>query len=534
MAGKGIKKHKRRTGKKLKRPVVLIILDGWAEGPDDAHYNAIVAAKTPFYDSLKKKYPFTTLKCWGEHVGLPKGQPGNSEAGHLTIGAGRHVKQDVEYINASMADGTFFKNTAFKEAIKHIKKYNQRLHLMGLLSNGESAHASDKHLYALIDLARQYDIKKTFIHLFTDGRDSSRFAALKLLTKLEKKMNRREKIASVTGRFYAMDRNKNWRRTELAYDAIACGRGLVAEDARSAIIQAYNRNETDEFILPTLIRDGNGHLVSLIEDNDAVIFYNLRSDRARQLTKAFVQKDFEKINTGAFKRKCVPDNIRFVALTDFGPDLPDIFTAFPGRDVEDGLVEEISYFGMRQIHISESEKFAHVTYFLNGGYAEPMKGERRIKIESPDLPTYQAKPEMASFTIAGEAIDAIAGNRFEFMAINFAAPDMIGHTGDYRTAVKTAEAIDKCLAKIIRAVRERKGTAIVTADHGNIDEMRSVATGEIMTKHSLNPVPFILVDEELKNRKLTKGGDLSNVAPTILEIMGIPKPKKMTSKSLLK
>jgi len=534
MTKRGSKKALGRTGKALKRPVVLVILDGWAEGPNDAHGNAIIAAKTPFYDRLKNKYPFTTLKCWGKYVGLPKGQLGNSEAGHFTIGAGRHVKQDVEYVNASIEDGTFYKNAAFKEAINHIKKNKKRLHLMGLLANGDSAHASDKHLEALIDLARKYDVKKVYLHLFTDGRDSSRFEALKLLEKLEKKLNSNEKIASIIGRFYAMDRNKNWERTKLAYDAIVCGRGLVAEDARSAILQAYNRNETDEFILPTLIRDGDGHLVSLIEDDDAVIFFNLRSDRARQLTKAFVQKDFEKINKGAFKRKCVPNNMKFVAMTDFGPDLPDILTAFPGRDVEDGLVEEISNYGMRQIHISESEKFAHVSYFLNGGYAELMPSEKRIKIDSPEMPSYDVIPQMASFEVTNKALAAIRQNKFEFMAINFAAPDMIGHTGNYKAAIKTAEVIDKCLSRIVKEVQKKKGTVIITGDHGNIDEMRSTKTGEIMTKHSFNPVPFILVDNNFKNKKLIKDGDLSNIAPTILEIMDIPIPKKMTSKSLLK
>lgn len=525
-AEKKAKKNKSKNDS-LRKPVVLIILDGWGVGPNEKHGNAIVEAKTPVFDSLMKRFPSTTLKCWGKYVGLPKGQEGNSEAGHLNIGAGRVVRQEILDINECIDDGTFFKNAAFLQAIKHIKKNNKRLHLMGMLSNGDSGHASPKHLYALLDLARKEKIEKVFLHLFTDGRDSPRFAAPELLAKLEKHFDGREHIATVMGRFYAMDRNKLWGRTKLAYQAIACGQGLIADDARSAILHAYNRGESDEFIMPTLIKNGDGSLVAQIEDDDGVIFYNLRSDRARQITKAFVQPDFEKVNKGAFERPCRPKNMQFVAMTDFGPDLPNILTAFPSRDIKNGLVDVIGDNGYRQLHVAESEKFAHITYFLNGGYPEPVSGEDRIKLSSPDVSRYDKVPEMSSYKITDRAISAIRGNEYDFVAINYAAPDMIGHTGNFAASVKTAEVIDECLAKLVSLIMEKDGIAIITADHGNIDNMLNAETGEVVTEHSLNPVPFIIVDEKNRHLKLKKNGKLANIAPTVLKLLDLPVPDEM-------
>lgn len=533
MIGKSVQPRRKSKNGLLRRPVVLIILDGWGLGPANGFGNAIKEARMPVFNNLYHQYPNTALKCWGRHVGLPKDQEGNSEAGHFNIGAGRIVKQDIVYISESIKDGTFFKNTAFKEAVKHIKKYDRRLHIMGLLSNGNSGHCSPDHVEALLRFARQQKIKKVFLHIFTDGRDSPRFEAINLLDKLEHKLTNGEKIASVMGRFYAMDRNKRWQRTELAYQAIACGQGLVAEDARSAITQAYNRGESDEFIMPTLIRNGDGTLVSTIKDNDAVIFFNLRSDRARQLTKTFVQDDFEKVNKGAFKRSCVPLNTRFVAMTDFGPDLPNIFTAFPSRDVKGGLVAEVGRHGYRQMHIAESEKFAHITYFLNGGYATPVDGEDRLNIPSPDVPRYDTMPEMSSYKIADRTVEAIESNKYDFVAINFAGPDMIAHTGNFKAGVVAAEVTDKCVGRILRATLNKQGVAIITSDHGNLEEMKNPKTGEIVTDHSKNLVPFIIVDKkEYKNVELAKEGILANVAPTILKIMGLPIPREMTAKPL--
>jgi len=525
-------RKKFKKNKKPCRPVVLLILDGWGIGEPN-HGNAIAAAKTPTYDKILKKYPHTQLRAWGGYVGLPTGQEGNSEAGHLNIGAGRVVKQDILYISESIKDGTFFKNTAFIEAIKHIKKYNKRLHLMGMLSNGDSGHASPDHLYALLELARQENIKRVFLHLFTDGRDSPRFEAINLLEKLEKHFNGREKIASIMGRFYAMDRNKLWHRTKFAYNAIACGRGLIAPDARSAILHAYNRGESDEYILPTLVRNGDGSLVAQIEDNDAVIFFNLRSDRARQLTKPFVQPDFEKVNKGAFKRACVPDNIRFVAMTDFGPDLPGVFTAYPSRDVKNCLASVIAKSGCYQMHIAESEKFAHITYFLDGGCAIPARGEERVRIPSPRVPRYDLVPEMSTDEITKRVVRALQRKKYDFIAINFAAPDMIAHTGNLKAGIKAAEVTDKCIKKIKDAVIRRGGVLVVTADHGNLEEMIDPKSGAIVTEHSNNSVPFILIDKkEFKNVKLKKDGKLANIAPTILKIMDLPIPREMTAKPL--
>jgi len=533
MAKKAIKKPKKVKKRPHRKPVVLIVLDGWGLGPANGHGNAIAEARTPVFDTLYRQYSNTSLKCWGKHVGLHKGQEGNSEAGHFNIGAGRIVKQDIQYISESIKDGTFFKNTAFKEAFKHIKKYDKRVHIMGLLSNGNSGHSSPDHMDAILKLVRQHKIEKVFLHLFTDGRDSPRFEAINLYNKLEKKLINGEQIASVMGRFYAMDRNKLWRRTKLAYQAIACGQGLVAEDARSAITQAYNRGESDEFIMPTLIRNGNGSLVSTIQDNDAVVFLNLRSDRARQLTKAFVQKDFEKENKGAFKRPCVPQNTRFVAMTDFGPDLPHIFTAFASRDIKNGLVDVVGHHGYRQLHIAESEKFAHITYFLNGGYAKPVSGEDRIHVASPDVPRYDMVPEMASYKITSKVIDAIRSKEYDFIAINFAAPDMVAHTGNFQAGVEAAEVIDECVGQISRVALDKGGVVVVTSDHGNLEEMKNPETGEIVTDHSKNLVPFILIDKkEFKKVKLAKEGSLANVAPTILKIMDLPIPREMTAKPL--
>lgn len=530
MAQAKAQKTKNKPKMDIRKPVVLIVLDGWGAGPDDRHGNAIRAANTPVFDTLYRKYPNTTLKCWGKYAGLPGNQIGNSEAGHLNIGAGRVVKQDSVYVSDSIKDGTFFKNTAFKEAIEHTKQNGNRLHLVGLLSNGDSAHSSPDHLLALVDLARKERVGKVFIHIFTDGRDSSRFGALKILDKVERYLRPNERIASVMGRFYGMDRNKIWTRTELAYNAIVCGEGIVAPDAKTAILWAYNRGETDEFIIPTLMRDGDGELVAQIRDKDSIIFFNLRSDRTRQLTKAFVQPNFENENSGTFRRSCVPENIKFVAMTDFGPDLPHILTAFPSRDVKNGIVETVGSHGLRQLHIAESEKFAHITYFLNGGYARPVAGEDRIKVASPDVPRYDMVPEMGSYQITSKVIDAIRSDEYDFVAVNFAAPDMIGHTGNFQAAIQTVEIIDECVGKIVRVVLDKGGVVAVTADHGGIDEMVDAETGEIITKHSRNPVPFILVDKkDYKTIKLKNDGALGNIAPTILKVMGIPASKEMTT-----
>ena len=365
----------------------LIILDGWGIAPA-SDSNAISLAQTPNLDSLKSAYAYTELTASGESVGLPPGQDGNSEAGHMNIGAGRIVEQEATYINRQISMGRFFKNPAFLEAAHHVKKHNGRLHIMGLLSNHMSAHSYPDHLEALLTFCNQKKIKPYF-HLFTDGRDAPPHKAVHLLKQLQDKFFGNERIATVMGRFYGMERNKRWEVTEQAYNAMVLGEGEAADSAEEAITRSYNRDETDEFIKPHII-DSEG----MIQDNDAVIFFNLRSDRARQISKAFVQKDFQARNPEAFKRKRIVDNLKFVSMTDFGPDLDDVLTAFPSRDLEETLPMQLKEY--RQLYLSESEKYAHVTYFFNGSYKDPIAGEFREMIPSPDVDFYDQKPEMSS------------------------------------------------------------------------------------------------------------------------------------------
>lgn len=517
--------------KNCKKPTVLVILDGWGVAPPGPG-NAITLAKTPTMTALWDEFPHTLLLAHGKNVGLPDEQEGNSEAGHMNLSAGWVVKQDAVYINESIKDGTFFKNTAFLEVLKHAKKYNTKVHVMGLLSNGESAHSYPDHLYALLELLHGQNVENVFLHLFTDGRDSSRFAAIKLLPKLKTHFHNNERIATIMGRFYAMDRIKRWPRIEAAYNAMVLGEGVVAESAEAAIASAYNRGETDEFIMPTVITKDHKPVVT-IGDNDVIIFFNLRSDRAREITKTFVQKDFETKNHGTFKRRKVAQNIRFAAMTDFGPDLPHVLTAFPSRNILSALPAVLR--DKKQIYIAEAEKYAHVTYFFNGGNAEPLYGEERIRVPSPLAPYYEDKPEMNAEKVVSEVRRCIDGGQYDFITVNFCNPDMIGHTGNLAAGVRAAQAVDACVGKIIRGVFKKDGTAIITADHGNIEEMINSKSGEVDTEHSINPVPFIVVGPRFKNlrRKKLRKGVLADVAPTVLDVMGITRPREMTRKSLL-
>ncbi|MFA7654069.1 MAG: 2,3-bisphosphoglycerate-independent phosphoglycerate mutase [Candidatus Magasanikbacteria bacterium] len=508
------------------KTTTLIIMDGWGIANPKNKGNPITPKNAPHYFSWLKKFSYTQLSASGEDVGLFKGEDGNSEAGHLNLGAGRVVKQDAVYVSDAINDGTFFKNSAFLQAIHHLKKYQTAAHVMGLLSNHNSAHSCPEHLYALLELLRREGIKKVFLHLFTDGRDSGQHDAPKHLKKLEEQM-RGEKIATVMGRFYAMDRGKTWERVEGAYNAIVFGKSKVtAKNAAEAIAQAYNKNETDEFISPTVITD-QGKPIATIKDNDAIFFFNLRSDRARELTKAFVQLDFEKINPGAFDRDGVPNNTRFVAMTDFGPDLPGVLTAFPSRDVDQSLVQVLC--PRRQYYIAESEKFAHVTYFFNGGYAQHFCEENWVKVESKKVISYAENPQMSARAVANSVVAAIESGQYEFICVNFANPDMVGHTGDLTAGVKAVSAVDGEIDRVIKTLIKNGGQGIITADHGNIEEMINLKTGEIDTEHSSNPVPCILVG--IKAKKM-RSGKLADVAPTILKMMGIKKPKEMTGRAL--
>ncbi len=509
-------------------PMILIILDGWGIGKPNKG-NAVSLAYTPVMDKLFKSYPGTLLHAHGKYVGLPIKQDGNSEAGHMNIGAGRLVEQDVVKITHNIKDGTFFKNPAFLEAIRHTKNNNSSLHLIGMLSDGMSPHSDPDHLYNLIKLARKRGVEKVYLHLFTDGRDSPKYVALSLVNKLEKLLQN-EKIATIMGRFYAMDRKKKWSRTKMAYNALVLGRGRSADSAQSAITEAYNRGESDEFIEPYVIIK-NSRPVAKINNGDSVIFFNLRSDRSRQLTKAFTQKNFTQMNPRSFQRKKILKNLYFVAMTDFGPDLDNIITAFPSADLKDTL--PMSLKKIRQLYIAETEKYAHVTYFFNGGYPGKVNGEDQYMVPSPDVKSYDQTPLMSSRELAKVVIDNLRKNRYDFTVLNFAAPDMIGHTGNLKAGIKCCEGVDKYLGYIVKAYLKKDGMVLITADHGNIEEMINLKTGEIDTKHSTNPVPFIIVNNNL-SLKLKSGGTLGDIAPTILKLLEIKKPAIMTGNSLIK
>lgn len=521
------------------KTTVLVILDGWGAADPKKKSNPINIRTAPHYFEWLKKYPSTTLLASGEAVGLFRGQEGNSEAGHLNIGAGRVVKQDALYISSAIKDGTFFKNNAFHQAMHHVRKYHTAVHLMGLLSNHNSAHSCPEHLYALLDLLHSEGINKVYLHLFTDGRDSGQHDALQHLKKLKAHFHGTEKVATVMGRFYGMDRNKVWKRTEKAYRAIVLGEGRKVTDPEEALAQAYNSKESDEFVAPTVITNTKGEPIATVGDNDALFFFNLRSDRARQLTKVFAQPDFEKANPDTFTRKKMPRNIRFVALTDFGPELPGVLTAFPSRDVPNSLV--VTLCPRRQLYIAESEKFAHITYFLNGGYAQHFCDEQWVKIESGQIDDFEFDPEMKAKEVATYAAKAIERQTFDFIAVNLANADMVGHTGNLAAAEKAVSTLDAALEKIVAAALKTNSLCVITADHGNVEEMVNTKTGEVDSEHSVNPVPFIIVGSPAayKERGVRKPalrlrpGKLADVAPTLLRLMNISKPAEMTGRSLI-
>lgn len=518
------------TTKKNPPPIVLIILDGFGLAPVTHRGNAITPQTASYIFGLMEQYPSTSLIAHGEEVGLFHGQSGNSEAGHFNIGAGRVVEQDLYRISKSIKDGTFFKNTAFEQALYHAEKYRSKVHIVGLLTDSNSPHARDEHLFALLEYFKKKRKKDVYLHLFTDGRDSPPHAAIQYLQELRKHMNNDEKIASIMGRLWGMDRNKNWDRTEKAYDTLSCGEAkFTAYTAEEAIAQAYNRGETDEYISPTIILDGD-EPTATIDDNDIIVFFNARSDRARQLTKAFVQEEFVRKNPGAFKRKKIADNIRFVAMTDFGPDLDGVLSAFPSPDIENCLAKAIGE-NRRQLYISETEKYAHVTFFLNGGYPEPINGESRYLVRSSNIKDFSEYPQMESKQLTESILSIIHEEMYDFICINFPNADMVGHTGNIQAAKEAVVHIDECVEEIVELVLKKDGIAIITADHGNAEEMINEKTGEMMTAHTTNPVPFIIVGNNLPTKSLKKG-KLADIAPTLLKLLGIKKPKEMTGRSL--
>lgn len=509
-----------------KRPITLLVLDGWGIAPESPG-NAIELARKPNFDKLWEKYPHTQLLAHGRYVGLPDNQIGNSEAGHMNIGAGRRVEQDSVLISEAIRDGRFEKNLALNQTVNFAIKNNSSLHLLGMVSEKDSPHSSLDHLYALVDMAHRKGAHKIYLQLITDGRDSPQFSALKILDEVLKNIYGKAAITSILGRFYAMDRGKNWQRIKKAYDCLTLGRGQCFRDYRDAILHAYNQNITDEYIEPTVISNKARQVKdSRIKDGDSIIFFNLRSDRARQLTKCFIQKDFNKLNPGAFRRAVALKNIVFCAFTDFGPDLGSIRTAFPSADIKNTLPMLLK--DKKQVYIAETEKYAHVTYFINGGYADPVNGEERVRIPSLRVNSYAEKPEMCVYKITQKVLGFIS-KKYDFVAANFANPDMVGHSGNLKATIKAIEHVDICLGRIAEAVLRQKGILIVTADHGNAEMMLDLKTDEIWSGHTTDPVPFVLVDNEHAGEKL-RHGRLSDIAPTIYRLFGLKTiPKKLDS-----
>lgn len=504
-----------------KRPVALIILDGC--GLDDNPVgNAVRAAKTPTMDWLYANTPHSTLSASGGSVGLMDGQMGDSNVGHLNLGAGRIVYQDVVRISKTIADGSFFKNPVLLGAVRHAKENNRALHLMGLVSPG-GVHSHSEHLYALLRMAKQEGLTEVYVHAFLDGRDVPPSSAAQYLADLEKMIQEIGvgKVATISGRYYAMDRDRRWERTEKAYRALL-GEGRTAESSSAAIQYAYSNGETDEFVIPTVIT-ADGKPVGVIRDNDAVLFFNFRADRARQLSYVFVDEEF----TGFDRGKKL--NVHFATMTQYDIKLKAPY-AFAPQDLTNTLGEYLSKLGKTQLRIAETEKYAHVTFFFNGGIEKPFPGEERILVPSPKVATYDLQPEMSAPEVTRRAVEEIDKGIYDLIVLNYANCDMVGHTGVMEAAVKAVEAVDAGLGQVLEAIKRNNGQAIITADHGNAERMVDLETGEPHTAHTTNLVPVWLFNT--KYDKITSG-ILADMAPTVLDLMGVPKPEEMTGKSII-
>jgi 2,3-bisphosphoglycerate-independent phosphoglycerate mutase len=534
----------------INKPVILIILDGWGLAPDGPG-NAIAQAKTPNFISYWNSFPHTKLQASGQAVGLPKGEKGNSETGHLNLGAGRIVYQDLPRINMSIADGSYFKFPAFLESIKHVRENHSNLHLMGLLGQG-GVHSSMEHLFALLRLAKDQGISNVYLHLFTDGRDSPPNAAPLYISQVNDKIAELGigKIATIIGRYYAMDRDNRWERTEIAYKALVEGMGEIVDDFHTAINEAYKKEESDEFLKPLIMRGS-----PRISSNDSVIFFNFRIDRPRQLTKAFVLTDFEKIVgqeqafdpytekyykktqieipiAKVFDRGPKVDNLLFVTMTEYEKNLP-VKVALSPSVLSLTLGGILSEKGLKQLRVTETEKERFVTYYFNGQNENAYSQEERITIPSAKVATYDLKPEMSAFETTETVLRKINAG-YDFILLNYANPDMVGHTGNLAAGIKACEAVDVCLGKLVSAVKNIGGVVIITADHGNVEEMINLETGEIDTEHSKNPVPFIVVGQEYYNRsQMLPTGILADVTPTILKLMDINIPGEISGRSLI-
>lgn len=495
---------------------------------EEQHGNAMAHAHLPNYTELKSKYPYTTLSASGEAVGLPEGQMGNSEVGHLNIGAGRIVYQELTRIGRAIRDGSFFENRELVEAVEAARKKGRALHLLGLVSDG-GVHSHLDHLYALLELARRRGLNRVFVHAFLDGRDVPPASAGEYLKLLEEKMDTLGvgAVATIQGRYYAMDRDKRWERTARAYNALVLGEGEKARSSQEAIRDSYARGITDEFVLPTVLTDGAGAPRATIQPGDSVIFFNFRADRARQLTRAFVDKDFRE-----FERPKGWFPVQFVCFTQYDALIPAP-VAFPPQNLDNTLGEVLAAHGLRQLRIAETEKYAHVTFFFNGGVEAAVPGEDRILIPSPKVATYDLKPEMSAYEVTDTVVEKIAAREYDVIVMNYANPDMVGHTGVMEAAIRAVEAVDDCLGRVVANVAEQGGVTVITGDHGNAEMMVEEDTGEPHTAHTVDRVPFILVGDAYVGRSLRQDGALKDVAPTVLEILGLEKPADMTGNSLL-
>ena len=508
-----------------KKPVVLMVLDGYGLS-DKTEGNAVALAKTPVMDKLMATAPFVQGAASGLPVGLPDGQMGNSEVGHLNIGAGRIVYQELTRITKAIADGDFFENEEMLAAIENCKKNNSDLHLWGLLSDG-GVHSHNTHLYAILELCKKQNFENVYVHPFFDGRDTPPASGKGYLEELIAKMKEIGvgKVASMSGRYYAMDRDNRWDRVELAYKSLVTGEGVQAEDPVAAMQESYDKEVYDEFVLPTVITE-NGKPVSLVKPNDSVIFFNFRPDRAREITRAFCCDDFD-----GFERANGRMPLTYVCFKDYDESIPNKLVAFKKEEIDNTFGEYLAAKGLKQLRLAETEKYAHVTFFFNGGVEEPNKNEDRILVKSPAVATYDLQPEMSAYLVCDEVLKRIESDKYDAIILNYANCDMVGHTGVFDAAVAAVEAVDECVGKTVDAVLAKGGIALITADHGNADKMME-EDGSPFTAHTTNLVPLIIAGAG--NVLIREGGVLADLSPTMLKLMGLEQPKEMTGKSIIK
>ncbi|WP_033827868.1 2,3-bisphosphoglycerate-independent phosphoglycerate mutase [Bacillus andreraoultii] len=507
-----------------KSPTALIILDGFGLR-DVTKGNAVIQAKKPNFDRYMREFPHSTLRADGEFVGLPEGQMGNSEVGHMNIGAGRIVYQSLTRVNISIREGEFAKNPTFIEAMNHVKEKGTNLHIFGLLSDG-GVHSHINHMFALLKLAAEQDVKNVYIHAFLDGRDVGPQTAKTYINETLEKIKEYGvgQFATISGRYYAMDRDKRWDREEKSYRAMVYGEGPTYKDPIQLVDDSYANGIYDEFVIPSVMVDENDQPVATIKDEDAVIFYNFRPDRAIQISNIFTNEEFDGFDRGPK----FPKNLHFVCLTHFSETVNG-YVAYKPVNLDNTLGEVLAQHGMKQLRIAETEKYPHVTYFFNGGKEEVNPGEDRILINSPKVATYDLKPEMSAYEVTDALVEQINADKYDVIILNYANPDMVGHSGKLEPTIKAIEAVDECLGRVVDLILEKGGRAIITADHGNSEEVITLE-GKPMTAHTTNPVPVIVTD---KNVKLRTDGKLGDLAPTILEMVGIPKPEEMTGESII-